>query len=73
MTAEVTKLVLVTVGENFRHEADDLLERAKGNDFVKVAILAERPDGTIWVSGSSNAGETLILIELAKHQIVHGD
>lgn len=69
----VTKLELVSVGENFRFDADDLLEKAKGHGFVKMAILAENPDGMIWVSGSSNAGETLILIELAKHKIVHGE
>lgn len=71
--SSVTKLELVTVGENFRFDADELIEKAKGRGFVKLAILAENPDGTTWVSGSANAGETLILIELAKHKIVHGD
>ena len=30
------------------------------------------PDGEIWISGSANAGETLILMERAKRQIVFG-
>jgi hypothetical protein len=68
----VVKLELVEVGEGFRFDPDDLLEAAKGQGFVKLAILAERPDGTMWVSGSENAGETVIMIELAKHQIIHG-
>lgn len=69
----VTKLELVEVGENFRFGPDDILEKAKGRGFTKVSVIAQNPDGTIWVSGSSNAGETLILMELAKHKIVHGE
>ena len=69
----VTKLELVEVGEGFRFDPDDLLEKAKGNAFTECAIIGAMPDGTIWISGSANAGETLILIELAKHKIVHGE
>lgn len=69
----VTKLELVEVGEGFRFDPDDLLEAAKGQGFTRLAILGENPDGTLWVSGSANAGETVILIELAKHQIIHGE
>jgi hypothetical protein len=68
----VVKFEPVTVGEGFRFDPDELLEAAKGQAFGRLAILGERPDGTLWVSGSANAGETIILIELAKHQIVHG-
>lgn len=68
----VVKLELVTVGEGFRFDPDQILETAKGQGFTKLAIVAENPDGSIWASSSTNAGETLILIELAKHQIVHG-
>lgn len=72
MSATVHKLELVEVGEGFRFDPDELLEAAKGQGFTKLAILAQNPDGTLWVSGTANAGETLILMELAKHQIVHG-
>jgi hypothetical protein len=68
----VTKLEVVSVGDGFRFDPDDLLEAAKGQGFTKLAIIGENPDGTLWVSGSANAGETIILIELAKHQIIHG-
>lgn len=71
--SEVVKLELIDVGEGFRFDPDDLLEAAKGQEFTKLAILAQTPDGTLWVSGTANAGETLILIELAKHRIVHGE
>lgn len=69
----VVKLELVEVGEGFRFDPDALLEAAKGQGFERLAILGQLPDGSLWVSGSANAGETLILIELAKHQIIHGD
>lgn len=68
----VVKLELVEVGEGFRFDPDHLLEAAKGQGFTRLAILAENPDGSLWVSGTANAGETIILIELAKHQIIHG-
>jgi hypothetical protein len=70
--ADPVKLQLVEVGEGFRFDPDDLLEKAKGQEFTGLAIIGQRPDGTISVRGSANAGETLILIELAKHQIIHG-
>jgi hypothetical protein len=70
--ADVVKLELVTVGEGFRFDPDELLEAAKGQGFTRLAILGQNPDGSLWVSGSANAGETVILIELAKHQIIMG-
>lgn len=69
----VVKLELIEVGEGFRFDPDAILEAAKGQGFTKLAIVAENPDGTIWASGSANAGETLILLELAKHRIIHGE
>lgn len=71
--SEVVKFQPVEVGEGFRFDPDQLLEAAKGQGFTRLAILGENPDGTLWVSGSANAGETIILIELAKHQVIHGD
>lgn len=72
MSDNVHKLQLVQVGEDFRFDPDVILEAAKGKGFVRLAILAELPDGSTWVSGSSNAGETLVLMELAKHEIIFG-
>lgn len=70
---DVKKLELVEVGENFRFDPDALLEAAKGHGFTNLVILGELPDGEIWVSGMSNAGETLVLVERAKRIIVFGD
>lgn len=72
MSENVVKLQLVEVGEDYRFEADHILEAAKGSEFSRVAVVGELPDGSLWISGSANAGETLILLERAKHKIVHG-
>jgi hypothetical protein len=63
----------VEVGEGFRFDPDELLEAAKGNITGRLAIIGEMEDGSIWVSGSANAGETLILMEMAKRRIVFGE
>lgn len=72
MSDNVRKLELVSVGEDFRFDPDEILEAAKGQGFTKLVVLGQLEDGEIWVSGSSNAGESLILIELAKHDILFG-
>lgn len=38
-----------------------------------MTIIGELPDGSLWVSGTANAGETLILMEMAKQRIIFGD
>lgn len=71
--SNVVKLEPVEVGEGFRFDPNDLLEAAKGQGFSTLAIIGQLDDGTYWVSGSANAGETLLLMERAKHQICFGD
>jgi hypothetical protein len=71
--AKVVKFEPVVVGEGFRFDADEILDAAKGQEFTILAILGELEDGTIWVSGTANAGETMVLMERAKRQIVFGD
>lgn len=70
---DVRKLELVEVGEGFRFDPDETLEAAKGQGFETITIIGELSDGSLWVSGSANAGETLILLERAKHSLVFGD
>lgn len=70
--AEVTKLHPVTVGEGFRFDPDHILEAAKGRPFMTIAVLGQLEDGTIWISGNANAGETLVLMERAKRIVVFG-
>jgi hypothetical protein len=71
--AEIVKLHPVEVGEGFRFEADDILEAAKGQPFVTLAVLGQLDDGTIWISGNANAGETLVMMERAKRVVVFGE
>lgn len=68
----VTKLELVEVGEGFRFDPDQLLDAAKGQGFTVLLIAGQLPSGEIWLSGSANAGETLILLEKAKYQTIFG-
>lgn len=70
--AEIVKLQPTSVGEGFRFDPDELLEAAKGNGFDTLVILGELPDGSTWISGTANAGETLILMERAKHDLIFG-
>lgn len=71
--AEVHRFEPKLVGEGFRFDADQILEEAKGRGFTNVLIVAEMEDGDLWVSSAANAGEALVLMEKAKHQIVFGD
>lgn len=71
--SNVVKFEPVEVGEGFRFDPDELLEAAKGQNFSRLAILGETEDGDIWISGSANAGETLVLMEMAKRRIVFGE
>lgn len=70
---EVHKLELVSIGENIRIDPDQVLEEAKGHSFDRLVIIGELPDGEIYTAGSANAGESLILLEMAKRQIVFGE
>ncbi len=67
----VVKFNPVVVGDGFRFDPDQILEAAKGKGFVNLVIVGELPDGgDLWVSGMANAGESLIMIERAKLQII---
>lgn len=58
------------VGEGYRFDPDEILEAAKGQGFANLVIVGELPDGTRWTSGNCNAGEALILMERAKHDLI---
>ena len=66
----VIKLIPEEVGEGFRLDADELLDAAKGNDFDTLVIMGQMADGQLWISGSANLGETIVLIELAKNHLL---
>ncbi|VTZ61775.1 hypothetical protein [Sinorhizobium medicae] len=71
--SNVVRLDPVEVGSGYRFDADEILEGAKGKGMKTLAVIGELPDGTTWVSGTANAGETLILMERAKRVICFGE
>ena len=73
MAAEIVELHPETVGEGYRFDPDKILDAAKGQDFETLVIIGSYEDGTLYVSGSANAGETIILMEMAKRHIVFGE
>ncbi len=70
MTENVVKLELVEVGEDFRFEINQILDGARDQPFTTISIIGQLEDGTMWVSGSVNAGEIMILLERAKQYIL---
>lgn len=68
----VVDLKLIEVGSGYRFDAEKLLEAAKAHAFERMAIIGRLESGELYVSGTANAGETMILIEQAKHMIVFG-
>lgn len=73
MSEKVVTLHPVEVGDGFRFEADAILEAAKGHEFTTVLVIAQMPDGDLWVSSSAGAGETLILLKHAERRVVFGE
>lgn len=73
MTGKVIKLDPKVVGAGHRFDPDQILEGAKGHNFTTLAVLGRTEDGTLWISGNANAGETLVLMERAKRLVVFGE
>lgn len=71
--SNVVKLELVEIGADFRFAASDLLEAAKASTFERMAIIGRLENGEMYVAGTANAGETLVLLEQVKHLLVFGD
>ena len=71
--ANVVEFHPTVVGEGYRFEPDKILEAAKGQGFTNIVIIGQLEDGDLWVSSAANAGEVLVLMELAKHKIVFGN
>lgn len=72
VTAKVVVFRTASIGESFRFDADEILDGAKGQSFATFAIIGQLEDGTMWTSGNANVGETLVLMERAKHHLVFG-
>jgi len=71
MTATVLRLVPNEVGDGYRFEADESLEAAKGYKFTNLVIIGEIEDEEdLYIGGMASAGESMILIERAKMDII---
>lgn len=72
MPDNVVKFHPVEVGAGYKIDTDEMLEATKGTKFNKLVILGDQEDGELYVAGSANAGETLILLHQAINRIVTG-
>lgn len=72
MSENVIKFEPREVGAGYRIDPDHVLEAAKGLNLDRLMIIGELPDGELYVAGNANAGECMILMELAKRKIVAG-
>lgn len=68
--SNVVQLQLVEIGDGVRLDADKILDAAKGHAFDRLLIVGQQSDGQMYVAGTTGAGESMILIELAKRVIV---
>lgn len=73
MAAEIIRLIPDEAGEGFRLDAKKMLDEAKCVEFSRMAIIGEDAEGNLYIAGTANAGETLVLMELAKRHIVFGE
>ncbi len=72
MTGEIIKFHPVEIGDGYRFDPDEVLESAKGQAFDLLVIIGVNAEG-MQTYGNANAGESLILMERAKHYVVFGD
>lgn len=72
MTADVIRLVPDLAGDAFRIEGDAVLEAAKGREWHRMCVIGQDEDGELYLAGTANAGETMILLERARHFIAFG-
>jgi hypothetical protein len=56
----------IDIGDDYKFDPDEILEKAKGQGFTNVAIIGELPDGSTWLSGAASSAETIMLMERAK-------
>jgi hypothetical protein len=62
---------LTTVGPGYKFDVDEVLEGAKGQGLEQVVIVGVQPNGMPWVSSAQNLAETVVLLERAKHWLLH--
>jgi aspartate 1-decarboxylase len=73
MMGEVFQFKPEFVGEGYRFDAAEILDAAKKRNLSTMVVMGQTEDGEIYVAGTANRGESLVLIERAKRIIVFGD
>lgn len=66
----IIRLVPDSIAEGERLDGDAVLEGAKGNKWLTLMICGQLEDGTLVWSSTAGMGESLILLELVKHEYV---
>jgi hypothetical protein len=70
--SNVVNLELIEAGEHYRVEAEKVLVAAGAVDFERMVVIGRTSDGGLYVAGTANAGESMILIEQARHYLAFG-
>lgn len=71
MSADVIRLVPNEVGEEYRRAADDVLKGAMKKRFTNLVIIGEvEGEDDLYIAGMANAGESIIMMELAKMDLI---
>lgn len=68
----ILKFTPVEMSSDMRLDSADILETAKSYDFERMAVIGRTTDGELYVAGTANAGETMILLEWVKNFIAFG-
>lgn len=75
--SRVVKFVPRELGERFRSDPDEILADARGAGFTSLIVIGHwddvNPGEDIWIGSNANVGETVLLLERAKHKLIHGD
>jgi hypothetical protein len=73
--AEVINIAshLTEVGSTYRFDVEDIINGTLGRGLVSVLIIGQDDQGELVVRSAANAGESLVLMELAKARIIHGE
>lgn len=73
----VVKLELINgVGDGYRFDANTVLDAAKDHDFSSFVLIGQFSDAEknedegLYIAGNCNLGEVLVLLELAKLQMI---
>lgn len=70
--ADVVKLEVVSIGDGFHVDADDLLDKAKGL-LLSAIIIGRDKEGDLFMSMTDGGPQSLWLLEHARRQLLSDD